>query len=52
MYQKTPIQCALECGHLDVFKFLLNKGAKVTSEDLVSSIECILVITVVKDFNV
>ena len=37
----TPIQWALEHDHLDVFKFLLNKGATVTSEDLVSSIECI-----------
>ena len=49
MYQRTPIQCALERGHLDVFKFLLNKGAKVTSEDLVSTY---LVIPVVKNFSV
>ena len=35
----TPIQCALVHHHLDVFKFLLIKGAKATSEDLVSSIE-------------
>ena len=36
--QWTPIQWALERGRLHVFKFLLSKGAKATSEDLVSSI--------------
>ena len=40
-YQLTPIQRALEYDHLDVCKFLLNKGAKAISEDWVSSIECI-----------
>ena len=37
----TPIQCALVCGHLHVLKFLISKGANATSEDWVSSIECI-----------
>ena len=36
-----PIQCALENGHVNVIELLLGKGGKVTSEDLVSSIECI-----------
>ena len=37
----TPIQCALERGHVNVIDLLLDKRAKATSEDLVSSIECI-----------
>ena len=37
----TPIQCALHRSHLNVIELLLNKGAKVTSEDWVSSMECI-----------
>ena len=37
----TPVQCALDHSHLDVFKLFLDKGAKATSEHLVSSIECI-----------
>ena len=32
----TPIHWALVRSHLDVFKFLINKRAKATSEDLVN----------------